>query len=471
MNLGLSDLLKIKGAEVVNGKVIEKIKFSGVLTDSRKCGSNDLFFAIKGEKFDGHNFVEDVLRSAKCAVVNKQWYKRLSSSKKRSFKNKALVLTDDTVKALGSLANIYRRKFIIPVLAIAGSNGKTSTKDFIAHVLSKKYRVLKTEGNLNNAIGVPLTLFRLSARHEIAVIETGTNHFGEIEYLCKILMPQFGLVTNIGKEHLEFLKNIKGAAKAEGELIQYLKQIHGTYFLNQDDRYLVKQADKKEMKVFSYGVKKGTDVNGKIKRFNKFYPETEIKYRSKIINTGLNTIGYQSFSSALSAAAVGFYFEVPAHKIKKAISEYKIESGKRNQLRNINGIWVIDDTYNSNPDSVIAALENLKAYKISGKKYLVLSDMLELGISSRKEHREIGKAVKNMKFDNLYTYGRDSYQTHLGAKGMKNNYHFIEKETLAEFLKLNIKRGDAVLVKGSRGMKMEDVIESLNKASLKKYKR
>jgi len=463
MNLGLSDLLGLKGAKVLNGSVIEKVKFSGVSIDSRKCGVNDLFFAIKGERFDGHDFVDAVLKKNKprCAVVSKKWYERLSGLKKSSFKNKCLVLVDDTVKSLGNLANIYRRKFVIPVIAVAGSNGKTSTKDFIAHVLSKKYNVLKTEGNFNNTIGVPLTLFRLNARHEFAVIEVGINHFGEIEYLCKIAMPQFGVVTNIGKEHLEFLKNIKGVAKAEGELIDYLKEIHGTYFLNTDDKYLSKQADGSKMKIFSYGTKAKADVKGRVKKFNMFYPQIEIKYLNKTINTRLNTIGYQSFQSALSAAATGFYFEVSVAHIKKAISQYKIESGKRNQLKNINGVWVIDDTYNSNPDSVIVALENLKAYKTKGNKYIVLSDMLELGASSKNEHWQIGKAVKNMKFDNLYTFGEDSYQTYLGAKDVKNNYHFIDKETLAEFLKLNIKKGDVVLVKGSRAMKMEEVVESL----------
>jgi UDP-N-acetylmuramoyl-tripeptide--D-alanyl-D-alanine ligase len=165
----------------------------------------------------------------------------------------------------------------------------------------------------------------------------------------------------------------------------------------------------------------------------------------------------------LSAAAVGFYFEVPVVQIKKAISEYKIESGKRNQLKNSGGVWIIDDTYNSNPDSVLAAFENLKAYKTKGKKHVVLGDMLELGKSSKSEHRSIGREAAKMKFENLYTYGNDSYQTYLGAKGVKNNYHFSDKGTLSELLGLSVKKNDVVLIKGSRGMKMEDVVEYLNK--------
>lgn len=460
MNLSVHDFLQIKGCKVINADVLKGFKFSGVSIDSRKCGKNDLFFAIKGERFDGHDFVSDVLKKGcKCAVVSKKWYQ--NQKVKSSFNKKCLVTVTDTITALGELAGIYRNKFVIPVIGVAGSNGKTSAKDFIAHVLSKKYNVLKTEGNLNNAIGVPLTIFRLNDKHEIAVIELGTNHFNEISYLCRVANPQFGILTNIGKEHLEFLKNLKGVAKAEGELVEYLKKNYGTFFLNADDKYIKKMTGG-TMKVFSYAAKGRAEVKGKVRKFKTFYPETEIKYQNKKINTTLNTIGYQSFSAALSSAAIGFYFEVPAGSIKRAISEYRLESGKRNQLKNIKGVWIIDDTYNSNPDSVKSALENLKAYKVSGNKYVVLGDMLELGKTSKKEHRDIGKLVKKMNFKNLLTYGGDSYQTYLGAKGVKNNYYFQDKETLAEFLGLILLKGDVVLVKGSRSVKMEEIIEMIN---------
>src|SRR4030095_2266997 len=247
MNLGLRDLRKLKRAGILNDGEIEKLKCSSVSIDSRNCRLKDLFFAVKGERFDGHNFVKNVLSNGNpAAVVSKEWYKKLNNSEKRSFKNKCLILFDDTIRSLGELANIYRKKFVLPVIGCAGSNGKTSTKDFIANILSKKYNVLKTEGNQNNAIGVPLTLFRLNPKHEIAVIELGTNHFGEIKYLCKIARPQFGIITNIGKEHLEFLKNIKGVSKAEGELADYLKGLKGTYFLNLDDKYLMKLSDRRK---------------------------------------------------------------------------------------------------------------------------------------------------------------------------------------------------------------------------------
>lgn len=462
MAFTFGDLKKIKGAKILNERLTSE-SFRNAVIDSRICKKGDLFFAVKGERFDGHDFVKQVFKKgAKCAVVNKGWYKSLNENRKRSLNKYSLVLVSDTLKALGLLANVHRRKFLIPVIAVSGSNGKTSAKDYIAHVLSQKYCVLKTEGNYNNAYGVPLTLFRLKKEHEIAVVEIGTNHFGEVKYLCGIAEPQIGLITNIGKEHLEFLFDINGAAKAECELLDYLKENFGMFFLNSDDKYLNRIIRKHKINTFSYGIQGRTDVKGKLLKFDGFNPVIEIKHGRKKIKAKLKEIGTQSFNSALSAAAVGFFFGVHAGLIKKAIAEYKIESGKRNQLKKVNGVWIIDDSYNSNPDSVKAALENMKAYKIKGEKYLVLGDMLELGSSSSSEHEGVGKLVRKMKFENLYTLGNESFRTFLRAKGIKNNFHFDDKHVLADFLKINMKKGDLILIKGSRSMKMEEVIDNLN---------
>lgn len=460
MNLQLGDIRKIRGIKIHNAEVFENKKFTGVSIDSRKCGANDLFFAIKGERFDGHDFVDKV--KAKCAVVTEKWFRKNKTAAKRSFKSRCFIIVKDTETALGEIARVYRNKFVIPVIAVSGSNGKTSTKDFIAEVLEAKYIVLKTVGNLNNQLGVPLTLFRLRAEHEIAVIEIGTNHFGEVEKLCNIAEPQFGIITNIGKEHLEFLIDIKGAARAEGELAEYLKQVYGTFFLNADDKYLEKYRKYGNIKIFSFGFKGRAEVKAKVNGFKGFYPELEINFNNKKIKAQLKNIGYQSCNAALCAAAVGFYFEVPVRDIKQRISGYRIESNRRNQLKSINGIWVIDDTYNSNPDSVKAALENLKAYRTAGKKYVVLGDMLELGRSSKKEHAAIGKMVRQMKFESLLTYGPDSFNTFKAAKGVKNNFYFDDKQSMSGFLNLQLKKGDVVLVKGSRSMKMEDIINSIS---------
>jgi UDP-N-acetylmuramoyl-tripeptide--D-alanyl-D-alanine ligase len=461
MKLNVTDLEKVEGFKVINeGNNTEC--FKSVTIDSRNCRRGDLFFAIKGDRFDGHDFIDEVCKKGvRCGVVNKAWYKRLSESKKRSFKKFSFAVVNDTAKSLGTLAKYYRKKFIIPVIAVGGSNGKTSAKDYIANVLSQKYKVLKTEGNLNNQYGVPLTLFKLNAGHEIAVIEIGTNTPGEIERLSGITAPQYGLLTNIGKEHLELLKNLDGVAKEECALIDYLDKNYGMFFLNADDKILAAETKKRRVNTFTYGSGGKADVKGRIHGFRGFSPEVEVRYGSAGLKAILKGIGKQSYYAALAAAAAGFYFEVPAGKIKKAISGYSIESGKRNQLKKINGIWIIDDSYNSNPDSVNAALENLKEYKIDGNKIIVLGDMLELGKTSRREHFETGKLVKKMGFKNLYTFGKDSVHTFYGAKGIKNNFYFSDKSVLADMLRLNVKKGDLVLVKGSRGMKMESIIESL----------
>jgi UDP-N-acetylmuramoyl-tripeptide--D-alanyl-D-alanine ligase len=460
----IADLNKLSKVKIINEKLIKKTSFNNVSIDSRKVTKSSLFIAVKGEKFDGHDFTAQVFKKGvKCAIVSRKWYNGLSEIKKRSLNKHAFAIIPDTLKALGSLANIHRNKFLIPVLAIGGANGKTTVKDYIAHVLSQRYNVLKTEGNYNNAFGVPLTLFRMADDHALAVIEVGTNHFGEIKYLCSIANPQLGLITNIGREHLEFFKTVNGAAKAEFELVDYLSDNFGLLFLNSDDDKLAETEWKYSINTISFGSKRKADVSGKLIRFDGFNPVIEINCGKVQIRTKLMGIGKQSFNAALAAAAVGFYFEVPASKIKKAISEYTIESGKRNQLKQLKGINIIDDSYNSNPDSVKAALENLKSYKIKGKKYIVLGDMLELGSSGRKEHYETGSLVKKMGFNHLLTFGKGSYHTYKGAKGVKNNFHFEDKSVLAEMLKLELKKGDLVLVKGSRAMKMEEVIERLGK--------
>jgi UDP-N-acetylmuramoyl-tripeptide--D-alanyl-D-alanine ligase len=462
MNLNFNDFKKLSYVRFHNKELLSKLKFSGVSIDSRKISKKQLFFAIKGNNFDGHNFIFDVFKKqVNCAVVSKKWYSQNINKISRSFKNNALIIVNNTEKALQQLAAIYRDKFLLPVIAVAGSNGKTTAKDYIADVLSQKYSVLKTEGNYNNHIGVPLTLFNLTNKHQIAVLELGTNHFGEIDKLCKIAKPQFGIITNIGKEHLEFLKNLRGVAKAEGELVEYLKTVYGVFFLNADDNYLHKYRKQKNIKIVAYSFKNKGIINAKFIKFNKFFPQLEINFKNKKIKTQLKNIGFQSCNAALAAAAVGWYFDVPLNKIRYSLNNYVLDSKKRNCLINANNIWIIDDTYNSNPDSVIEALNNFNAYQINGKKFLVLADMLELGKSSKQEHFKIGKYIKKMKFDSLLTFGAQSYYTFLGAKGLKNNFYFNDKESLINFLNKIIKAGDAVLVKGSRSMAMESVVNKI----------
>lgn len=272
MKINLEDLLKLRGCEIIHPEKIETVHFNGVSIDSRSCKKKDLFFAIKGERFDGHNFLEGVYkRGVEAAVVSKKWFRKSRRDGNKITDKLAFILVDDTISSLGELAANYRDKFVIPVLAVGGSNGKTTNKDLIAHVLSKKYKVLKTEKNFNNNIGVPLTLFKLNKDYDFCVIETGTNHFGEVAELCSISNPQFGVITNIGREHLEFFKNLRGVVKAEFELVDYLKRNYGMFFWNKDDGILEKSFRPEKIKWFSYGQRKDPDVIGKLRKFNTFY--------------------------------------------------------------------------------------------------------------------------------------------------------------------------------------------------------
>ena len=458
--LRLEDLLKLKNCTVINKNILQHRVFTGVSIDSRNCKKGELFFAIRGEKNDGHNFLNQAFKKGlTTAVVDKKWYK--GNGTDSMSKKQVYIVVNDTTKSLGELARNYRRKFLIPVLAIAGSNGKTTTRDMIAHVLSKRYWVLNTEQNLNNQYGVPLTLFRLRKYHQFCVIELGTNHFGEIEYLCRVAEPQFGVITNISKEHLEFLNNINGVTKAEGELLDYIKNYYGTFFLNNDDVNIKRKLGNSFKHYFSYAWKSKADVTGQLIKYNGFYPVISVSHNNLKFRTSLSMIGNQSFSSAICAAAIGFYFELPAKKIKRALAEFKVITKRRNELLNKKGIWIIDDTYNSNPDSVYAALDNLKNYKVKGGIHIVLSDMLELGKAGKKEHFNVGEKIYSLGLRNLYTYGNLSYNIYRGARGVKNNFYFTDKQTLIELLKTRLRKNDLVLVKGSHSMRMDEIVDNI----------
>ena len=458
------DLLKIPGSEKINpGRIDLKRKlFKSVGIDSRIISKDSIFFAIKGEENDGHKFIEDVFRKGvKLAVINETWYKR----NKSKFPEEKLFAVKDTTAALGQFAKIHKDNFRIPVLCIGGSNGKTTTKDLVAEVLSAKFKVLKTEGNFNNHIGLPLTLLRMNKEHEFCVLEAGCNHFGEIEYLCGIAEPDYGLITNIGKEHLEFFKDKKGVAKAEFELFDYLKKKKDTkIFINSDDNFIKNYSGEiKNEKKFTYSYSHNSDVKGRFKGYNKnFEPEIGIAYREEKFEVSISTFGKHSIFNGLAAASVGLYFKIGKSSIKKALKKFKPSSSKRMEVLKTNGMVIINDTYNSNPESVRMGLETLIEYKTTGNKYAVLSDMLELGAVSGKEHSEIGKYSEKIKINNLYTFGKESYKTFLNAKKIKNNFYFEDKNDLIKMLQLNLKKGDIIYVKGSRGMKMEEVVQAIS---------
>lgn len=438
----------------------QAVSCNGYSTDSRLVQPGNLFIALHGETFDGHNFITKAVESGAGAIIaDAKW--AASNPIMLSSLNIPRLIVEDTIRSLGLLANAHRRKFKIPVLIVGGSNGKTTTKEMIAAVLRTKFRVLNTDGNLNNHIGVPQTLLRLERQHQIAVIEVGTNHFGEIAYLCSVVEPTHALMTNIGREHLEFFGTVDGVAKAEGEAFEWLRlhrRSKAVGFVNQDDRRLKKLA-KGIKKPVTYGFEKGpASVKGKLVSFDAdACAQVEIKQRGKkAFKVQIAVPGHHNAHNALAAATVGLTMRVPATKIARALSIF-VSANKRMQVLKLNGITVLNDTYNSNPDSALAALRVLESLRSTGKKIAVLADMLELGPKAAEEHRRIGQAVARSGAEYLLTYGPLSRNTHEGAT-TKFKTHFEQKNQLSEHLAELLTNGDAVLVKGSRGMKMEEVV-------------
>lgn len=434
-------------------------KVSGISTDTRTLKKGEAFFAIIGEKFDGHKFIKEAFdKGASLSVVNYSWYLK----NRDYFKDYPILVVQDTVKALGDFARNYRQKFNIPTIAIAGSNGKTTTKDIIADILSRKYNVLKTEGNLNNHIGVPLMIFKIKKNTEIAVIELGTNHPGEMEYLCNILNPNFGLITNIGKEHLEFFKDLEGVMQEETTLYRYLKDNNGFAFVNYDDPWL-KIAGKKLRNKITYGFNKRSDYYG-VTSISKNLDKNIVSIYSegkKVLEFSPSIPGRHNCTNFLASAVVGLKFNVKKNDIKKAIEEFKPSFG-RMEIINNNGIIIIKDCYNSNPDSLRFGLETLARIKHCAKKFVVLGDMLEIGERAPEEHRLAGEIIKRLGLDNIFLYGDYSKYIYKELqKYPKFCKHFEDKMLLAKELKSTVKEGDTIYIKGSRGMKMETIVDYL----------
>ncbi len=457
MKLTRSDLLGIPHREFRNDAGFSHAAIRGVSTDSRTVKPGDVFFALRGERFDGHAFLPHVFaHGASVAIVE-------HAASLPSGISGPLLVVDDTTKAFGALARIYRRRFEIPVLAVGGSNGKTTTKDMIAAVLAQTMNVLSTKGNLNNHIGVPQTLFRLEQKHDIAVVEIGTNHPGEIEYLCEMLQPTHGLLTNIGREHLEFLHTLERVAEEEGALFSYLAaDAHAAAIVNLDDPRVAALANRVGRKLGFGFASRSAAVKGRnllldamsCARFDFIGPRMK-----KAVTVQLGVPGAHNAMNALAAAAVGLQFQISPGAIRDALQAFR-PSSRRMEVMTIAGVRVFNDTYNANPDSTIAALKTLAAASTSGKRIAVLGDMLELGTEGIEEHRRVGAEVAALGVDYLLTYG--SLAKHIrDAANIRFSAHYDQKNILAEYLMELVGPGDVVLVKGSRGLRMEDIVTFL----------
>jgi UDP-N-acetylmuramoyl-tripeptide--D-alanyl-D-alanine ligase len=421
-----------------------------VCTDTRSIKQGAIFFALKGGNFNGNLFAEQALNNGcSLAVIDEAEYG----------KDDRYVLVDDVLSALQQLAHHHRMQLDIPVIGITGSNGKTTTKELLNAVLSRKYNVLATEGNLNNHIGVPLTLLSITKNHQMAIIEMGANHQGEIAMLSNIASPDFGVITNIGKAHLEGFGGIEGVKKGKSELYRFIQNKKGKLFVHGDDEVLIELAGSTDK--VTYGTKKLYDIVGSMSsEKNEFisfqwatrYNAVNVK-RSEMVNTKL--VGVYNYYNLLCAACVGNYFKVDDADINKALAGYT-PSNNRSQLQRTASNTLILDYYNANPSSMSLALENFASLEHSNKM-VILGDMLELGEESAKEHDAIVDLLKTKNISNALLVG-----PHFIEAGKKNGMKtFTSSEETLNYLKAHPVKDAAILIKGSRGIKLEKVLEVL----------
>lgn len=415
-----------------------------VTTDSRNIPANSIFFALKGENFNGNRFAREALtKGAAYAVVDED----------SAVENEHTILVENSLNCLQNLASHHRNQLGIPILSITGTNGKTTTKELVTAVLSKKYKVESTKGNLNNHIGVPLTLLSMNKNTEIGVVEMGANHPGEIKALCEIANPDFGLITNIGKAHLEGFGSFEGVIKTKSEMYDFIRTKGGKCFLNADNPILKKQADGIEQ--ITYGNSTNYFMPGEIAGSGNYlvakalFPKGWLYLKS-------NLVGNYNFENLIAAACVGKFFDIDPLKIQEAIAEY-IPSNNRSQLIQKEKNTIIMDAYNANPTSMMAALTNF-VDNANKNKCVILGDMLELGESSAEEHQRIVDFVDKNDFNDVYFVGSNF----LATTSQKQKKKFEQVELLSNYLKTQPIENKLILIKGSRGIHLERILEFLH---------
>lgn len=411
------------------------LKSNKVTIDSRKIAKDDIFFAFSGENFNAAILAEKAIEDGALAVIVEQ----------QDYENKErnIFYVSSTLQFLQDLAVYHRNLLQIPIIGLTGSNGKTTTKELIHAVLSEKYNVQYTIGNLNNHIGVPLTILSIRLGHEVAVIEMGANHQKEIEHLCTISQPDYGYITNFGKAHLEGFGGFEGVIKGKSELYDYLKNHHQTIVVNENDPIQMEKAENYAPKI-TFG-KESSDYN-----FHLFSEEhfvgliyNEIKILSKLT-------GEYNFTNLCAAASLGLHFGIDVDKIRKAIENYT-PTNMRSQIVKQNGKTLVLDTYNANPSSMTASLNNFISFE--GSKTIIIGDMLELGEESATEHQNILQLAQNLGFDEIITVGKQFKNINFSTVSFENTSELIE------YLKLNKIKSENVLLKASRGISLEKAAE------------
>ena len=417
------------------------MKSSGVVTDSRKIKNNCIFFSLKGENFNGNEFANSAVeKGAMLAVVDE---KKFSQNKEN------YILVENCLETLQNLANFHRKKLNTKIIGITGSNGKTTTKELINSVLKTHFITYCTKGNLNNHIGVPLSLLEISKNTEVAIIEMGANHIGEIKLLSEIVEPDYGYITNFGKAHLEGFGSEEGVIKGKTELYKFLFKRNGFIFYNSDDKkqkYLLSDYKNK----FGFGIK-SSDLNYTIKSEN---PTIILEVNNNIIESTL--FGNYNIQNIISAVTVGMYLEIPIKKICNGISNY-ISSNNRSQIVEINSNKIILDAYNANPSSMLLAIKSFEKSKLQNK-VLILGDMFELGQYENKFHQEIIDYCENLNINRVFLVGKIFSKT-IHSRKFLSSANYIELSKRKEFKEI---KNSNLLIKGSRGIQLEKLLEFIS---------
>ena len=456
MRLNIRDIFNLPTAVIYNPDDLKPV--SHITIDSRSVKKKSFFIAIKGKKFDGHNFVKGaVSKGASAVLINNDKYSNYDKL------NVPIVTVANTTKALGSIANIWRKKLSTKIIGITGSSGKTTTKNMLATILAEKYKVNKTYSNNNNHIGVPLTILSTTNKHEVLVAELGTNHFGEIKYTAGVLEPDYGMILNVGDSHLEYLKNRAGVWKEKSSLFDETIKNNGKVFINYDDPFTKRFVGKSKNQL-SYGFSSRSDLKAKIKKYSvDGRPVIEIKYKNKKLTETLNFYGEQSANNYIAAVAMAFELGLSKSQILSGTKKIKAIPQRLNVIQYKNFV-LIDDTYNANPDSTRAAIELVGKISLFDKKILILGDMLELGKNKIELHKKLSSVIRKNKIDEFYTIGpaMKHLNEKLRVKGILKK-HFRTRKSLMNFIIKNNFDNSVILVKGSRGMCMEEFVVAIKK--------
>ncbi|MCI8470583.1 MAG: UDP-N-acetylmuramoyl-tripeptide--D-alanyl-D-alanine ligase [Clostridia bacterium] len=460
-NLKIKEILEVTKGELIQGDL--EFICKNFSKDTRTIEKGDTYIAIKGENFDGNLFWKQALeKGAECVIVSEI---TLQDEELSTYKNKNIIKVEDTLQALYEIARLKRSLYNIPVIAITGSVGKTSTKDMVANVVSQKYKTLKTMGNNNNNIGLPFTILKLR-EEEAMVLEMGMNHLGEISLLTSIAKPDICIITNIGTSHIGNLGSRENILKAKLEILEGSE--NPTIIINNDNELLHKwqEENKKKRNIITYGIREISDINGKNIKLKGDSSEFTCRPYEKEISIAVPVGGEHFILNSLCVVSVGKILKIEEEKIKKGIESFELTKKRMDITELGNGVKIINDAYNASLESMKASLKYLSELK-NKRKIAVLGDILELGEYSQKLHEQVGEAVYQNKIDLLIVSGKNAKYIDQQAKKMgmpeENIYYFEEKEKIIKQIKEMIKPGDAILFKASNGMRFFELAEELKK--------